>query len=100
MTVDNSGAGGGNGGTAYTSYRMIFTGVKDAALANSMQIAEIQFFGLFDQSYLEADFNEDGSVDGDDFLIWQGGFNQFPDGDATKMQGDANIDGYVDGDDS
>ena len=48
---------------------------------------------------LEADFNEDGAVDGDDFLIWQGGFNQFPDGDATKAQGDANVDGYVDGDD-
>ena len=31
--------------TAYTSYRMIFTGVKNAAAANSMQIAEIDFFG-------------------------------------------------------
>ncbi len=31
--------------SAYTSYKMIFTGVKDAANANSMQIAEVQFFG-------------------------------------------------------
>jgi hypothetical protein len=31
--------------TAYASYKMIFTGVKNAAGANSMQIAEIQFFG-------------------------------------------------------
>jgi glucose/arabinose dehydrogenase len=31
--------------TAYTSYKMLFTGVKSAAAANSMQIAEIQFFG-------------------------------------------------------
>ena len=31
--------------TAYTSYKMIFTGVKNAATANSMQIAEVQFFG-------------------------------------------------------
>jgi glucose/arabinose dehydrogenase len=31
--------------TAYTSYRMIFTGVRNAAAANSVQIAEIQFFG-------------------------------------------------------
>jgi glucose/arabinose dehydrogenase len=31
--------------TAYTSYKMLFTGVKSAATANSMQIAEIQFFG-------------------------------------------------------
>ena len=31
--------------TAYTSYKMLFTGVKNAAAANSMQIAEVQFFG-------------------------------------------------------
>ncbi len=31
--------------TAYSSYRMIFTGVKDSGAANSMQIGEIQFFG-------------------------------------------------------
>lgn len=34
-----------NNSTAYTSYRVIFTGVKNAAAANSMQIAEIQLFG-------------------------------------------------------
>jgi len=31
--------------TSYTSYRMVFTGVRNAAAANSMQIAEINFFG-------------------------------------------------------
>jgi glucose/arabinose dehydrogenase len=31
--------------TAYNSYKMVFTGVKNATTANSMQIAEIQFFG-------------------------------------------------------
>jgi glucose/arabinose dehydrogenase len=31
--------------TAYKSYRMVFTGVRNAAAANSMQIAEIEFFG-------------------------------------------------------
>ena len=31
--------------TAYQSYRMVFTGVRNAAAANSMQIAEINFFG-------------------------------------------------------
>ena len=34
-----------NNNTAYTSYRMIFTGVKNMTTANSMQIAEIQFYG-------------------------------------------------------
>jgi glucose/arabinose dehydrogenase len=37
VSVDND--------TAYTSYRMIFTEVKNEFTANSMQIAEIQFFG-------------------------------------------------------
>ena len=31
--------------TAYNSYKLIFTGVKNATTANSMQIAEVQFFG-------------------------------------------------------
>jgi glucose/arabinose dehydrogenase len=31
--------------TPYNSYKMVFTGVKNAAAANSMQFAEIQFFG-------------------------------------------------------
>jgi glucose/arabinose dehydrogenase len=34
-----------DGDTAYASYRMLFTGVKDTGNANSMQIGEIQFFG-------------------------------------------------------
>ena len=37
VSVDNN--------AAYASYRMIFTAVKNAGPANSMQIAEIQFFG-------------------------------------------------------
>ena len=39
-----------------------------------------------------ADFNNDGEVDGDDFLIWQAGFN-------IDDRGDANGDGVTDGDD-
>jgi len=34
-----------NQAEAYTSYKMVFETVKDAAKANSMQIAEVQFFG-------------------------------------------------------
>ncbi len=34
-----------NNTTPFTSYRMIFTDVKNAAAANSMQLSEIQFFG-------------------------------------------------------
>jgi len=32
--------------TAYDSYKLLFTGLKDADAANSMQIADIQFFGV------------------------------------------------------
>ena len=42
-------------------------------------------------------FDEDGVVDGNDFLTWQSGFGQ-PSG-ASHGQGDADADGDVDGDD-
>lgn len=35
-----------NQAEAYTSYMMLFTGVKDVDAANSMQIGEIQFYGI------------------------------------------------------
>ena len=35
-----------NQAEAYTSYMMLFTDVKNAAAANSMQIGEIQFYGI------------------------------------------------------
>ena len=43
-----------------------------------------------------ADFDIDGDVDGDDFLIWQTGFGRT---DTTRAEGDADGDGDVDGDD-
>ena len=44
-----------------------------------------------------ADFDKNGSVDGDDFLIWQQAFGT--QSGATSNTGDANGDGAVDGDD-
>jgi hypothetical protein len=44
---------------------------------------------------LEADFNEDGDVDRDDFLLWRTGFSKAS--GAVKMDGDADNDGDVDG---
>ena len=80
--------------TAYTSYRMIFPTVKDPEGdgADSMQIAEIQFFGTF-STMDNADFDGDGDVDGADFLAWQAGFGIT--GTATLADGDANGDGDV-----
>ncbi len=47
---------------------------------------------------LSADFNKDGRVDGEDFLIWQTNFPTL-DGTATANTGDANGDSQVTGDD-
>ena len=44
-----------------------------------------------------ADFNGDGSVDGDDFLIWQSNFGTPT--SAMRDDGDSDGDGDVDGDD-
>ena len=44
---------------------------------------------------LRADFDNDGRVDGMDFLAWQAGF--LTTSGATKATGDANADGKVDG---
>ena len=52
--------------------------------------------GVFAPS-LAADFDGDGDVDGDDFLIWQSGFGCI--GDCTTQDGDADGDHDVDGDD-
>ena len=46
---------------------------------------------------LDADFDRDGDVDGEDFLIWQDGFG-IPQG-ALPYDGDADRDGDVDGED-
>ena len=51
----------------------------------------------FAGSFLAADFNKDGNVDGDDFLAWQSGFGALA--GATQEEGDADDDGDVDGDD-
>ena len=44
-----------------------------------------------------ADFNSDGLVDADDFLLWQAGFGMQT--GATLTDGDADTDGDVDGND-
>ena len=60
-------------------------------------------FALFDNvivveaARLAGDFNKDGQVDGDDFLIWQQSFGT--ESGATPNSGDANGDGAVNGDD-
>ena len=46
---------------------------------------------------IRGDFDSDGDVDGDDFLIWQNGFPIFT--GAALLDGDADVDGDVDGDD-
>ena len=47
--------------------------------------------------FLAADFDDDGDVDGEDFLVWQLGFGIV--GDADREDGDADNDEDVDGED-
>jgi hypothetical protein len=79
--------------TSYKSYKIVFPTLRDTAAddADSLQIGGIQ---LFDASApADADVDNDGDVDGRDFLIWQRG-NGTASG-ATNGQGDANGDGAV-----
>ncbi|HUF62786.1 MAG TPA: LamG-like jellyroll fold domain-containing protein [Verrucomicrobiales bacterium] len=46
--------------TAYLSYRLIFPTLKDAATANSMQIAEIEFLGVPGEVIVIPDGDSDG----------------------------------------
>ena len=62
-------------------------------LDHSLTAAELD--ALFDIPYSAADFNQDGSVDGLDLLIWQEHFGDI--GTALSLQGDADGDDDVDG---
>lgn len=77
--------------TAYESYKIIFPTVKNATAANSMQISGIQLFDSASPS--DPDFNGDGDVDGDDFLVWQRGFGLT--GQTNNDNGDADGNGIV-----
>jgi parallel beta-helix repeat protein len=53
-------------------------------------------YGSGDEHECDPDFDDDGDVDGRDFLIWQRGYGT---PDAENSDGDADDDGDVDGDD-
>ena len=58
--------------TAYTSYRMVFTGVKNAGAANSMQIAEIDFFGTTSGTFTAPKLRLEDGDSGDLLLSIEG----------------------------
>ena len=101
-TIDNT-----NGGGAVSVAGSINLNYWDAF--DSLSGSTIFQFGVFDNVhvydawiiedaiFLEADFDEDGDVDGDDFLAWQTGFGT--QSGAMKPDGDYDNDGDVDGDD-
>ncbi|HEX6960528.1 MAG TPA: hypothetical protein VF175_01565 [Lacipirellula sp.] len=69
-------------------------------MSTSQQTANALFtmpvsFTVLGPEFLAADFDQDGSVDGDDLAAWSVNFG-IPAG-AHKSQGDANSDGNVDG---
>ena len=76
----------------------LFPGTLEEYIGSRVSQAGINFDGLQGSiARIGGDFDEDGDVDGDDFLAWQGGFGTNI--GATHMDGDADTDGDVDGDD-
>lgn len=55
-------------------------------------------YGHLASASLKADFNQDGDVDGRDFLVWQRNFGTFGPSVTTAM-GNANTDSIIDADD-
>ena len=81
---------------AYSSYRLTFPTLKDAAAANSMQIAEVEFLGEAAEvdtpdAVTVGDFDGDGSVGFSDFLVLSASFGNA----ATPAEGDIDGDGSV-----
>ncbi len=65
-------------------------------LLDGGEVAVARDFGLAEiVMMVNADFNQDGMVDGGDFLLWQAGFGTTS--GATNAMGDADFDGDVDG---
>lgn len=104
---------GTNGSTVLASANLAGVGAAESILDLALPTAgeyfvrvtatssnNLQFYGLDlsvenNLALLAADFDEDGDVDGDDFLAWQNGFGL----GTTRADGDADADGDVDGDD-
>ena len=61
-----------NNTTEYRSYRMIFPTIRDNTAETSVQLSGVQFFGEGPDTP-PGDFDGDGDVDGQDFLVWQRG---------------------------
>lgn len=64
ITVSNS--------TEYASYRMIFPTIRDNTEQDQVQLSGVEFFGDA-AGGTPGDYDNDGDVDGDDFLEWQRG---------------------------
>jgi hypothetical protein len=85
---------GADGVTLY-AYSAFF---RSGQLGIDRQNAVKAYLDTVDAAH-RGDFDFDGDVDGDDFILWQIGFGDFPHGGALRSQGDGDGDGDVDGDD-
>jgi endonuclease I len=82
-------------GAFSTTYTLHFSD-ENLPGAASLGTMTLTLSGVVEQSPMaNADFTDDGLVDGADFLAWQRGFG----GEASLSAGDANGDGFVNGSD-
>jgi Concanavalin A-like lectin/glucanases superfamily len=69
--------------------------IDEVRISDEVLTPEQFLFLTVDTPAEDADFDNDGDVDGQDFLVWQRGIGA----SGTNMTGDADGDGAVDGDD-
>ena len=80
-------------GTVYVRPIVSYDNVLTTATESGVFIFDASMTELAPTPMGDADFDGDGDVDGNDFLIWQRGFGT----GTTMAQGDANNSGTVDG---
>lgn len=79
-------------------------GIDELLFTDNLHTLTVSLNAMLDEvvqlrvlTILQGDFNGDGDVDGDDFLIWENNFPTIT--GALRFDGDANGDGAVDGND-
>ncbi len=81
-------------GAQVVTFGFPFETITTAANRAVVMDRVLYYFGFVPVVEPTGDFDDDGVVDGADFLAWQRGLGTT--GNATRAQGDANLDGNVD----
>ncbi len=81
-------------GAQVVTFGFPFETITTAANRTAVMDRVLEYFGFALVVVPTGDFDDDGDVDGADFLLWQRGLGTMP--NAAPGQGDSNLDGTVD----